>query len=233
MLKGSRTGILIFVVLIAQTSNHTPVVSVTRPANHSFYNWGSKVPYSVEVSDAEDGESKYQEIQSTEVLVRLKYIGNSVPASVYLKQNKINDTAGLMNMLVSNCFSCHGFKTKLAGPSFQDISVKYPNISSTQEQLVNHILTGSTGIWGKEVMPSHPELNDHLAQKMVQWILTNANDPVLNYFVGLEGVLPLNKPATTIHSGIFMVTAFYTDHGTIDYPDKRITGSGQAVLKMK
>jgi cytochrome c len=233
MLKGLRGGILIFVALIGQTSNHTPVVSIAQPVSHSFYNWGSQVPYSVEVSDAEDGESKYQEIQPAEVLVRLKYVGNSVQASVYLKQKKFNDTTGLMNMIVSNCFSCHGFKTKLAGPSFQDISKKYPIAFSTQEQLVNHILTGSTGIWGKEVMPTHPELNDQLAQKMVQWILTYANDPGLNYFVGLQGVLPLNKPATNIHSGVFIVTAFYTDHGTTDFPDKRITGSGLAVLKMK
>ena len=233
MLKGLHAGMLIFISLIGQTPNHAPVIRISQPANHLVCIWGSQVQYSVEVSDAEDGESKYQEIQPAEVLVRLKYAENSAEASAYLKQKKFNDTVGLMNMMVSNCFSCHGFKTKLAGPSFQDISKRYPNTSSAREQLENHILTGSTGIWGKEVMPTHPELNAEFAQKMVQWILTYANDPGLNYFVGLQGVLQLNKPKTNIHSGVFIVTAFYTDHGTTDFPNKRITGSGQSILKMK
>jgi cytochrome c len=233
MLKGLRAGIILFIVLVGQTPNHTPVIRITQPANHSVCTWGSQVQYSVDVSDMEDGESKYQEIQPAEVLVRLKYAENSAQASAYLKQKKFSDTAGLMNMMVSNCFSCHGFKTKLSGPSFQDISKKYPNTSSTREQLENHILTGSTGIWGKEVMPTHPELKAEITQKMVQWILAYANDPGLNYFVGLEGILRLNKPKTDAHSGVFIVTAFYTDHGTTDFPNKRITGSGQSVLKIK
>jgi cytochrome c len=233
MLKGLQAGILMFVVLFGPTPNHPPIISIHQPANHSVYTWGSQIQYSVEVSDSEDGDSKYQEIQSAEVLVRLKYAGNSVRASAYLKQKKFSDTVGLMNMMVSNCFSCHGFKTKLAGPSFQDICKKYPNNPSTREQLENHILTGSTGIWGKEVMPTHPELNAASAQKMVQWILMYANEPGLNYFVGLQGVLPLNKPKANTLSGVFLVTAFYTDHGTADFPDRRITGSGQSVLQMK
>jgi cytochrome c len=233
MLKRLRAGTMIIIVLIGQTPNHAPVVKIALPVNHSVCSWGSHVQYAVDVLDAEDGDSKFQEIQPTEVLVRLKYAENSFQASAYLKQKKFNDTAGLMKMMISNCFSCHGFKTKLAGPSFQEIYKKYPNTSSTREQLENHILTGSTGIWGKEVMPTHPELNADLAQKMVQWILTYANDPGLNYFVGLQGVLPLNKPKTNSQAGVFIVTAFYTDHGTTDFPDRRITSSGQSVLKMK
>ncbi len=233
MLTDLRSGILIFALLMVKPPNHAPVVKIIKPENHSVFTWGSQIQYAVEVSDAEDGESKFQEIQPAEVLVRLKYAENPAEASAYLKQKKWNDTAGLMNMMVSNCFSCHGFKTKLAGPSFLDISKKYKNTSSSREQLENHILTGSTGIWGKEVMPTHPELDAGLAQKMVEWILVYANDPGLNYFVGLQGVLPLTKPKTNLQSGVFIVTALYTDHGTTDFPDKRITGSGQCILKMK
>ena len=222
-----------FAVLIEQMPNHAPVVSISQPVNHSVYSWGSQVQYSADVSDKEDGESKYQEIQSAEVLVRLKFVENSIQASAYLKQKKFNDTIGLMNMMVSNCFSCHGFKSKIAGPSFQDISKKYPNTPDNREQLGNHIRTGSTGIWGKEVMPTHPDLKTDIVQKMVQWILTNADNPGLNYFVGMQGVLPLNKPRANIHSGVFVVTAFYTDHGTADFPDRRMTGAGHVVLKMK
>jgi len=220
-------------IIFWQTPDHPPGVRITVPANHSVYTWGSQIRYSVEVSDAEDGESKYQEIQSSEVLVRLKFTGSSAQASAYLKQKKINDTTGLMNMMISNCFSCHGFKTQLAGPSFQDISKKYQADPSNRDLMENHIITGSTGIWGKEVMPTHPELSAEIAKKMVQWILTYANDPGLNYFVGLQGTLPLNKPKSNIPSGVFLLTAFYTDHGTADIPGKRITGAGHCVINMK
>jgi cytochrome c len=233
MLKGLRTCMVMFVVLIWQTPNHVPVIRISQPANHSVCIWGSQIQYSVEVSDTEDGESKYQEIQSTEVLVRLKYAGNTAQASAYLKQKKFNDTTGLMNMVISNCFSCHGFKNKLAGPSFQDISRKYQADPTSRDQLENHIITGSTGIWGKEVMPRHPELNAEIAQKMVQWILTYANDPGLSYFIGLQGVLTLNKLKSNTQSGVFILTAFYTDHGTADLPGKRITGAGLSVFNMK
>src|ERR1700733_8553510 len=147
MSKRLHAGIMMFVLLSGQTPNHAPIIKIIQPVNHSVSTWGSHIQYTIDVSDKEDGESKFQEIQPAEVLVRLKYAENSDLASAYLKQKKFNDTAGLMNMMVSNCFSCHGFKTKLAGPSFQDINKKYPNTSSTREQLENHILTGSTGIW--------------------------------------------------------------------------------------
>jgi cytochrome c len=159
MLKDLRAGILIFIVLVGQTPNHAPIVKIIQPALNSIYIWSNLVPYSIEVSDAEDGESKFQEIQSAEVLVRLKYIENSIKASAYLKQKKFNDTVGVINMLISNCFSCHGFKNKLAGPSFQDISRKYSNTIPNRKLLVTHIQKGSAGIWGKEVMPTHPEPN--------------------------------------------------------------------------
>ena len=235
MLKILISGILLssFFLFGIQTENHAPVVKIIQPQVNAAYTWNSPAPFSIEVSDAEDGESKYQEIQTAEVLVKLKYIENSAKASAYLKQKKFSDTIGVMNMLVSNCFNCHGVRTKMAGPSFQDISKKYQNTIPNRDQLVNHIQKGSTGIWGKESMPTHPELTDSIARKMVKWIFTYANDPGLNYFVGLQGALPLNKPAATTRQGFFVVTAFYTDHGTPDLPNKRMTGSDQMILKMK
>ena len=224
---------MIMFIIFWQTPNHPPVIRITEPVNHSVHTWGSQLQYSIEVSDAEDGESKYQEIQSAEVLVRLKYATSSAQASAYLKQKHFGDTTGLMNMMISNCFSCHGFKNKLAGPSFQDISKKYQADPTNRDLLENHIITGSTGIWGKEVMPTHPEISAEIAKKMVQWILTYANDPGLNYFVGLQGTLSLNKPKPNIPSGVFLLTAFYTDHGTADLQGKRITSAAQCVVNMK
>jgi cytochrome c len=216
-LYGIRTGL--------QIPNHGPVVKIIQPQKNSSYSWDDPVPYAVDVSDKEDGDSKYQEIPSTEVLVKLKYLENAARASVYMKQKKFSDTTGIISMLVSNCFSCHAVKTKLAGPSFQDIGKRYRNTVTNSRELVNHIKKGSTGVWGKEAMPTHPELSDTVTWQMVKWILTYSTDPTLNYFVGLEGTLALNRPGIISNTGIFALSAYYLDHGTTECPNKRMIGS--------
>jgi cytochrome c len=241
MLKTLHSVIFLFSVFLFgytvipgshQTINHAPLIKIIQPVNNARYDWGTRVPYSIEVSDQEDGESKYQEIQSSEVLVSIKYVGNKIKGSAFLKQKNPQDSATVTSMMVSNCFNCHSIKAKMAGPSYQDISKKYQHTANNLEQLVNHIQKGSTGIWGKEVMPTHPELPDTVVRQMVKWILNDANDPGLNYYIGLQGVLILNKPGISDHAGRFIVTAFYTDHGSVDFPKKRISGSGQVIIQM-
>ena len=217
----------------AQSTNHAPIVNIIQPAKNASFSWNTMVPYSIDVSDSEDGESKFQEIANGEVIVRLKFAADMTKATNYIKQKKSGDTVGLTGMVVSNCFNCHAVKTKLAGPSFQEISIRYGKSNIDRSQLINHIKKGSTGIWGKEVMPSHPELTETNLSQMVQWILNYANDPGLNYFVGLQGALPLNKPKLSGSKGIFIMTAFYTDHGSADQTEKRITGSGQVLIQVK
>ena len=236
MFKLVYPGIIISSLFFyGQPINHAPVIKITQPENHSFFVMNSLVPYTIEVSDKEDGESKFQEIPSTEILLKSKYAENMSRVNTYLKQKKFNDTSGVMSMLISNCFSCHGFKSKLAGPSLQEITLKYANTVSIQNQLINHVQKGSTGIWGKEVMPSHPELDSVQVKKMVRWILDYANDPSLNYFVGLQGSIPLNTPGHSdrIGRGILILTAFYTDHGTVEFPNRKITGSDQILIQIK
>jgi cytochrome c len=231
MLKALHTSI--FLLIILQTPNHAPRIKFLEPSGKTIYTWNELVPYSVEISDQEDGESRFQEIPSAEVLVKLKYVENQAKASLYLKQKKIADSTGVNSMLISNCFNCHAVKMKMAAPSFQDISNRYLNTRKNLDLLVNHIQYGSKGIWGKEAMPTHPELSDSVVRKMVRWILNYAKDPGLNYFVGLQGTLPLNKPEATSHKGFFIIEAFYTDHGSADQPDKKLTGSTQIIIQMK
>jgi cytochrome c len=213
-----------------QPGNHKPAVKITDPVKNSVYTWNKQVPYSIEVSDPEDGESKYQEIQSSEVFVRLKFERDNRAAAAYLNKKKYDDTLALNGMIVSNCFNCHAVKTKLAGPSFQEISIRYPLSNTNLDRLVNHIKNGSTGIWGTEVMPRHPELTDSAITRMIKWISAFSNDPGLNYFIGLQGNLVLNKPAKNISGGIFIVSAFYTDHGTAENPDQKITGADHLLI---
>ncbi len=213
--------------------NHAPQVKIVQPSNNGMFQWNSQMPYSIDVSDKEDGDSKYQEIQSTEVLVKLQYFENVAKASDYLRQKKFSDTVGVISMLASNCFSCHDVKKKMAGPSFSDIGMKYPNIPIYRDQLVSHIKKGVSGIWGKETMPSHPELTDSAIKKMVRWIMNYAKDPKLNYSVGLQGVISLAKISGVKDNGVFIMMAFYTDHGSDSSDGKKLTGFDQVLVRMK
>jgi len=219
--------------LRAQSDNHKPAVKITEPVKNSIYPWNKQIPYAIEVSDPEDGDSKYQEILTNEVFVRLKFERDDRTAAVYLNKKKYEDTVALNGMIVSNCFNCHAVKSKLAGPSFQEITIRYPLSKTNLEQLVKHIKNGSTGIWGTEVMPRHPELTDSAIIRMIRWISAFSNDPGLNYFIGLKGNLILNKPAKNISRGIFIVSAFYTDHGTATNPERKITGADNLLIQAR
>ena len=218
---------------VSQTPNHVPKVKFNQPVEGSIHEWNEVVPYSIEISDQEDGESKYQEIQSAEVLIKMKYIVNQPKLTAYVNQKTYPDSVGVNSMLISNCFNCHSVKMKMSGPSFSDISKRYQNTIKNQDLLISHIRQGSKGIWGTEVMPTHSELSDVVARQMVKWILNYAKEPDLNYLVGLQGSLPLNKPVSSAPPGLFVIEAFYTDHGTVDHPENRLKGSARIIIHMK
>ena len=94
-----------------------------------------------------------------------------------LNKDAAKEDAGLAAIQSSNCFNCHNFNSKLAGPSFTEIGKKYTADAATIAQLQKHILEGSVGVWGKVSMPSHPELTKEQATAMVQWIQQSAASP--------------------------------------------------------
>ncbi len=57
-----------------QIENHAPIVKILSPKNNSSYSSNSAIPYEISVSDKEDGESKYQEINPKEVFLEIKYV---------------------------------------------------------------------------------------------------------------------------------------------------------------
>ncbi|HEY4155969.1 MAG TPA: c-type cytochrome, partial [Puia sp.] len=152
--------------------NQAPQVHITRPASRSSYHRDARVPYSIRVSDAEDGESDYQEINPKEVLLKVKYLPDAGKINAYLKQKDNRDSLDLQQMIRSNCFNCHAVKSRLIGPSFLEIFNHYPHTQSKMDSLVRRISSGSSGIWGREVMPSHPELTKKEIQNMMNWIMS-------------------------------------------------------------
>lgn len=206
--------------------NSPPVVKIISPKNNSVFDSDAPVTYKITVSDKEDGDSKFDEINAKEVLLEVRRVIKSKPTSNKVGTNDL----GLTVIMTSNCINCHNFNSKSIGPSFYEINKKYPITKANTDTLIKRIREGSSGIWGrKEKMPTHPELTVAETKSAVLWILKNAADPNVSYYAGLEGFFRIN-PAT---KGTYILTASYTDHGLKDVPGKRLRATDAATIQSK
>jgi cytochrome c len=71
----------------------------------------------------------------------------------------------------SKCMTCHQVDKKALGPSFKDIAAKYKGDSAAEATLVDSMLKGAKGKWGKIPMPPQ-KIAPVDAQKLTKWILT-------------------------------------------------------------
>jgi len=219
-----------FVFYKNQTQNHAPVVKIVSPKTNVDYRENAQIAYKINVSDKEDGESKYQEINPKEVLLEIEYVKDTSDALLRIHEGGGKDAPGLALIKSSNCLNCHSFKSKLIGPSFFDITQRYHQFAKVEDTLVNHVLNGSKGRWGNVQMPSNSKLNRAEAQEVVDWIFKNANNPSVNYLVGTEGTFRLTPPGASAKNVILIAT--YTDHGTKDNPALQLKGQDIAIIQI-
>jgi cytochrome c len=212
--------------LIAKAVNHPPTVKIRNPKAGDVYADNALVRYDIDVSDPEDGESKFQEINPSEVLLVVRYFSSGAAAEAALSAAASEDAPGLGTIRTSNCLSCHAFDARLIGPSFADIRSRYAYSQANVEALSRHILDGSTGNWGRIKMPSHPELTTDETATCVTWILKDGADPQTSYYTGTEGSFRVAIPADspTKGKGTLLLIARYTDHGAKDDPGARLQG---------
>lgn len=198
-------------MVIDQQDNQQPVVQIKSPKDGETYLLGSRVPYSLSISDPEDGESKYEEIARNQVLLRIVYAGadNQSSASDTMR----HDPPGLLGILGSNCLNCHAFKGKLIGPSFLEISKEYQAGKPDMALMASRVKNGSSGVWGPVVMPAHPELSDKEIEEMLLWITKEGDLDRVDYYVGTEGSLLLTPPGDFDGKEVILLTASYTDKG--------------------
>jgi cytochrome c len=211
--------------------NHPPAVKIINPKNNSTFDWGAQVNYEISVADKEDGDTKYDELNAKEVLLEVRYIPNKAKVQSFISKGIQNDPQGLAVLRTSNCFNCHNFSSKAIGPSFNEIAVKYTTTASNVDLLVKHIREGSSGIWGKETMPTHPELSAEEAKKTVQWIFKYAKDTAVSYYVGTTGTFRTKQPAASGKKGVYILTASYMDHGLKNTMVKHLKGQDVVVLR--
>lgn len=71
----------------------------------------------------------------------------------------------------SDCMRCHGVERDFVGPSFQRVAHRYHAQADAQQYLAGKIREGSVGVWGRTIMPRHPQVTQEQAEKMADWLL--------------------------------------------------------------
>lgn len=71
-----------------------------------------------------------------------------------------------------NCMACHAADKRVIGPSFKEIASKYGSQKGAEDQLVQKVLKGSTGVWGGMSMPPNTTVNQKEAHTLVKWVLS-------------------------------------------------------------
>jgi cytochrome c len=197
-----------------QDQNSPPTITISIQENGKTFQWNSIVPYSIAVSDAEDGTTEFNEISVNEVVLVAQYLPDSNRIKKNYTDALIVHHDAVLAISKALCFNCHAAKAKLIGPSFEQVAARYKNDTEAVERLTKRIIDGSTGIWSDLKMPPHPELAVQDVKEMVTWILGNNSDPYFTYSIGVEGALRTReKPADPSSAGVYVLTAIYMDHG--------------------
>ncbi len=210
------TTLFLSFLFISQDQNNEPEVSISIQVK--TFKWNSIVPYSISVSDVEDGNTDYDEISSNEVVL----VGKYVPDSTIVKEKTFDEEMlrhhdAVLALSNSLCLSCHAAKAKVIGPSFEQVAARYKNADGAVDQLTKRIIEGSTGVWSDLKMPPHPDLKVEDVKQMVTWILKNNSDRDFLYFVGTQGTLRIKeKPVNVSSTGVYFLSASYLDHGVED-----------------
>ena len=71
-----------------------------------------------------------------------------------------------------NCMACHAAATKLVGPSYKDMAVKYAGQKDAADKLATKIIKGGSGVWGVVPMPANPQVSEAEAKQLASWILS-------------------------------------------------------------
>lgn len=205
------------------SQNQPPMVSIISPEPNGVVKPGQQLTYSIEVSDAEDGSTKYQEIPFREVFMEIRHFNMEPPLTENFGNSPENNP-GLFLIREGACFDCHQWKTELVGPAFSSIALKYR--TEDTGQLVTGIIKGSVNKWGNEQMPAQ-DFSPEQTKMMVEWLLENGKEPGLEIQQGLSGLFRANPDEK---QGYYLLTASYRDHGIGKTMENRLMGIDSVVL---
>lgn len=72
------------------------------------------------------------------------------------------------------CLACHGMKSKIVGPGFNEVVAKHKGRADLETYLLGKIKGGGVGVYGSVPMPAQAQLSDADAKAIAQWIVGGA-----------------------------------------------------------
>lgn len=197
----------------ARQADSVPEVELNLSEDRDFFSWDSRVRYSISISDKKDGQSRYGEINGNEVLLEVEYLPVT-NKEVIKEKMELPETEpehrGLTLMKRSTCFNCHADKSKLAGPSFAEISKKYKKTFSNIKSLAGSITDGSSEVWGSSTMPAYPDFSVMETEQIADYILRQGGMKNKWILPGLDGTFYIIKNPDSSANGVYVLTASYT-----------------------
>ena len=205
--------------------NQPPDVKVeVVSGNKTFFFAGVPVGYRVDVSDKEDGSTANGQIKEG-VRVTFDYLkGFDMTQIAQGHQTAAIEMPGKALIAESDCKACHIIDQKSAGPSYKDVAARYKTQKDAVDVLAAKIVKGGSGVWGTTEMAAHPQISVDDAKRMVEYILSLADDkgaPVLP----LAGTVTPGKEA----DGAYVITASYADKPQGNVPS--LSSSASVLLR--
>ena len=186
--------------------------------NKTFFFPGVPVRYAVQVTDREDGSLRNGRIPSSSVTVSARYLKEGMtvmpmPAKADRVARPIAQGPGKQLIEGGDCLSCHQWNRKSIGPSYLAVARKYHDDSAATARLVKKIRGGGNGVWGKVMMPAHPQLSEEQASAMVAYILTLDDRPTFVPPMPTRGTYTAADSMGNAPQGVLVLRASYTDRG--------------------
>lgn len=213
--KGETNGSSMEIV----AGNEPPVVSIDfGTANKSFWFGDKELPYTIGVTDREDGSTTDGKIKAEGVAVTFDYVPAGFdPIEIASKQSGVENAAILnlgKNLIEgSDCKSCHQYTEKSIGPSYQAVAEKYPNSEANTKYLMEKVINGGAGVWGEHGMAAHPSLPEADVRRMVDYILSMDDTQSNISSLPLTGKANAVVPEGENGQGSFLLRASYADKG--------------------
>lgn len=188
--------------------------------NQTFYTAGKAIPYTVTVTDREDG-SLGNGIADDQVVFTIDYLAEGFDKVSISQGHKTADEATILvsrgRKLIdaSDCNSCHDVSKKSVGPTYKEVAKKYDKKSSAIEYLSNKIINGGAGVWGEIAMAAHPNLPKKDAEEIAKYILSLANEQSK---LPLQGKYAVTLPKDDKGVGTYYFRAAYADQGANGLP---------------
>ncbi|GJM32013.1 MAG: hypothetical protein DHS20C18_10140 [Saprospiraceae bacterium] len=191
--------------------NEAPELSIQLEGNQQFYFPGKPIKYRLVATDKEDGILEGTAIPPAQFDLKLDYLTVAKPVLGHRAFSEAE--IGAQHITENDCSSCHKKKDQSAGPSYEEVAIRYHDQKGAVDYLSTKILKGGSGVWGTTAMSPHPTINKATAELIAKYILSLAKD---------ESQLPSLPASGTFHPGqgkktdpktVVLLKASFTDRG--------------------